>query len=75
MAHGGGWIFRTECLGQPGCSVYGSSALVGPVSGLLLVRVVTSFADVIGPARRAFVAVSVAGARTTRGLVHGIRWQ
>ena len=75
VAHGGGWIFRTESLGQPGCSVYGSSALVGPVSGLLLVRVVTSFADIIGPARRAFVAVSVAGARTTRGLVHGIRWQ
>ena len=68
-------FFRKESLGQPGCSVYGSSALVGPVSGLLLVRVVTSFADIIGPARRAFVAVSVAGARTTRGLVHGVRWQ
>ena len=74
-AHGGGWIFRTESLGQPGCSVYGSSALVGPVSGLLLVRVVTSFADVIGPARRAFVAASVAGPRGKRGLVHGTRWQ
>ena len=79
----GGWgctvvvgFFRKESLGQPGCSVYGSNALVGPVSGLLLVRVVTSLVDVSGPVRQArFVAASVAGPRGKRGWDHGTHLQ